>query len=193
MLNHRVELFIAGPERPWCEGSRGLNRIDREAALATAAASMRIAFIRASGLNGVPFLMPIAANSPAYMSKPINPREAEEKGKKKPGGQQHQNPPRMIVCSSAFDWTTHSRRSNLAGADADGMGAKSAAQIFRRCARVDHDSRHGADADRHAQILRRTARRRHRAEGLRPARLRPRTWCAHPASARHRQRTRGWR
>jgi hypothetical protein len=28
------------------------------------------------------------------MAKPENPREAAEKAKKKPGGQQHQNPPR---------------------------------------------------------------------------------------------------
>ena len=27
------------------------------------------------------------------MAKPDDPREAEEKAKKKPGGQQHQNPP----------------------------------------------------------------------------------------------------
>ena len=27
------------------------------------------------------------------MSKPIDPRESEEKAKKKPGGQQHPNPP----------------------------------------------------------------------------------------------------
>jgi len=28
------------------------------------------------------------------MSKPMNPREAEERAKKKPGAQQHPNPPR---------------------------------------------------------------------------------------------------
>jgi hypothetical protein len=28
------------------------------------------------------------------MAKPMNPRETAEKAKKKPGGQQHQNPPR---------------------------------------------------------------------------------------------------
>jgi hypothetical protein len=28
------------------------------------------------------------------MAKPMDPREAEEKAKKKPGSQQHQNPPR---------------------------------------------------------------------------------------------------
>ena len=28
------------------------------------------------------------------MAKPMNPREAEEKAKKKPGGQQYQNPPK---------------------------------------------------------------------------------------------------
>ena len=28
------------------------------------------------------------------VAKPQNPREVEEKAKKKPGGQQHQNPPR---------------------------------------------------------------------------------------------------
>jgi hypothetical protein len=27
------------------------------------------------------------------MTKPMNPKEAEEKAKKKPGGQQHPNPP----------------------------------------------------------------------------------------------------
>jgi len=30
----------------------------------------------------------------AHMAKPMNPREAEEKAKKEPGGQQHQNLPR---------------------------------------------------------------------------------------------------
>ncbi len=28
------------------------------------------------------------------MSKPVNPREAEEQAKKKPGGTQHANPPK---------------------------------------------------------------------------------------------------
>lgn len=28
------------------------------------------------------------------MAKPLDPREHEQKSKKKPGGQQHQNPPR---------------------------------------------------------------------------------------------------
>jgi hypothetical protein len=28
------------------------------------------------------------------MAKPVNPKEAAEKAKKKPGAQQHQNPPR---------------------------------------------------------------------------------------------------
>ena len=37
----------------------------RPAALPTAAASVRIFFIRSSGLNGLPFTMPMAANCPA--------------------------------------------------------------------------------------------------------------------------------
>ena len=41
-------------------GSREANVIARDVALATAAASVRIAFMRASGENGLPFLMPIA-------------------------------------------------------------------------------------------------------------------------------------
>src|SRR5210317_957598 len=40
------------------------NRIARAVALPTAAPSVRIFFILASGLNGLPLLMPIALNSP---------------------------------------------------------------------------------------------------------------------------------
>ena len=45
-------------------GSREANVIARDVALATAAASVRIAFMRASGANGLPFLMPIEARIP---------------------------------------------------------------------------------------------------------------------------------
>ena len=51
----------------------------------------------------------------------------------------------------------------------------------RQCAAAEavaaspgHDARHGADADRHAEVPRRPARRRNRQEGLRQPRLRSR-------------------
>jgi len=37
---------------------------------------------------------PADAVTEIHMSKPMDPREAEQKAKKKPGGQQHPNPPR---------------------------------------------------------------------------------------------------
>jgi len=48
----------------FCLGSRDAKTVVRAVALPTLTASVKVAFILASGAKGLPFLIPIAANSP---------------------------------------------------------------------------------------------------------------------------------